>query len=142
LQTEATSRADELVHEKEVRLRFDDERRDNEDRLLAYVFVGELFVNEELVRDGLAWVRTTTASDRFSERLLAAQREAQKARRGVWAQRRRSDEKFYVADRKYGNFHRPSCEEASKIPPERAVHVSSLGAGYDAGLAPCAKCNP
>jgi micrococcal nuclease len=43
-----------LVDGERVRLVFDDERRDRYGRLLAYVHLGPLFVNAELVRRGYA----------------------------------------------------------------------------------------
>ena len=141
LYDEATRRNSELVDKKKVRLRFDKERRDAEGRLLAYVFVDDLFVNETLVREGLAFVRTTTSANRFSERLLLAQGEARGARRGVWA-KRAAGTASYVSDPKYGNFHRPECEEADKIPNERKVNFKGDKSALDAGLAPCARCKP
>jgi micrococcal nuclease len=44
----------ELVEGRVVTLEFDRELRDIYDRLLAYVFVGDTFVNEELIRGGYA----------------------------------------------------------------------------------------
>lgn len=139
---EATSRLNALVEEKKIRLRFDEERRDADGRLLAYVFVGDTFANEELVRAGLAYARLTTANDRFSERLLAAQAEAHKARRGVWSKRLAGTEKSYVSDAKYGNFHRRNCEEADKIPTDRLAEFTADKDALSKGFAPCAKCKP
>ncbi|MGI0149322.1 MAG: thermonuclease family protein, partial [Thermoplasmata archaeon] len=132
----------ELVAEREVRLRFDDERRDGDGRLLAYVFVGDQFINETLVREGLAYVRLTTSGQRFGKRLLAAQAEARKKGRGVWSKPSPSRESSYSADPKYGNFHRPSCEEASKIQPERLIVFKSDKEALEKGFAPCSKCKP
>jgi micrococcal nuclease len=139
---EATRRNNELVEDKKIRLRFDEERRDSEGRLLAYVFVDDTFANEVLVREGLAYARLTTTSDRFGQRLLAAQAEAQKAKRGVWSKRPSGNEKSYACDPKYGNFHRTSCEEAAKIPSERLVAFQSDKDAMHKGFAPCAKCKP
>lgn len=43
-----------LVLGKEIQLEFDTQRRDVYGRLLAYAFVGELFINGSLVRSGYA----------------------------------------------------------------------------------------
>ncbi len=139
---QATRRNEELVKEKKIRLRFDEEHRDDEGRLLAYVFVDDTFVNEALVREGLAYARTTSTSDRFSQRLLAAQNDARKARRGVWSKRGKSGESAYRADPKHGNFHRLSCAELPKIDPSRLVEFKSDKEALDKGFAPCAKCRP
>ena len=49
-----------------MRLDFDAERRDGYGRLLAYVYVGDLFVNAELVREGYATTLTIPPNDRFA----------------------------------------------------------------------------
>ena len=139
---ESTKRSDGLISDKKIRLRFDEEHRDSEGRLLGYVFVDDTFVNEVLVREGLAYARLTTASDRFGQRLLAAQAEAQKARRGVWSKRSSGTEKSYTGAAKYGNFHRRPCEEAAKIPPERLMEFKTDKDALNKGFAPCAKCKP
>lgn len=73
-----------LVGGETVALAFDDERRDQYGRLLAYVYVGDTFVNAELVRDGFA--RTLTISPNtdfaaFFDRLVGR---AGAAGRGLW----------------------------------------------------------
>lgn len=72
----------------EVRLEFDRDgpRLDQYDRLLAYVWVDGRMLNEELIRQGLAVARTEFPySAALKARFLAAQAEAQKARRGIWS---------------------------------------------------------
>ncbi|NIN65162.1 MAG: hypothetical protein GTO63_10770, partial [Anaerolineae bacterium] len=58
----------------EVRLEYDVEKRDFAGRLLAYVYVGRLFVNKELVELGFAEVDTETANIRYRKLLFRAQR--------------------------------------------------------------------
>lgn len=139
---EARKRNAELVEGKEVRLRFDKEQRDHDDRLCAYVFVGEKFVNEVMVREGLAWVRLTPSTSRYAKELLAAQREAQRTRRGLWRVAPPSDGEQYPADPKYGSFHRSECAEAGKIKAERRLEFKTRQAALDKGFAPCATCAP
>lgn len=55
---------------------------DDYGRLLATAFAGELNVNHEQVRRGMAWEYSRFHSNR---ELMALQREAQQARRGLWA---------------------------------------------------------
>ena len=50
-----------------MRLVFDAERRDVYGRLLAYVYVGDEFVNAELVRRGYARTLTIPPNDRYAE---------------------------------------------------------------------------
>lgn len=138
----ARERNIELVNGRRVRLRFDDGADIKDERLRAYVFSKKGFVNELLVFEGLAYVRVTPSETRFSERLLKAQREAIRKERGVWGHRARSKERKYPADPKYGNFHRPRCEEVPKINPERLETFRTVADAVAAGLAPCNKCRP
>jgi micrococcal nuclease len=84
---EATQFLSEVVARAggEVRLEFDLVPQDRYGRFLAYVYAGEMLVNEELVRRGLARSRTEFGySSVMKARFRQAEREAQKARRGIW----------------------------------------------------------
>ena len=59
--------------------------RDQFDRLLRYLWVGSLSVNEELVRRGAAIARRYPPDTALAGRFEAAQAEAQASRRGLWA---------------------------------------------------------
>jgi micrococcal nuclease len=73
-----------LVEGREVRLVFDSERRDRYERLLAYVYVGDTFVNAELVRRGFATTLTIPPNDTFADRLARLEERAASAGRGLW----------------------------------------------------------
>ena len=84
---EASAFTRQFIGEGPVRLQFDREREDQYGRTLAYVWVGEQMLNEELLRAGLA---RATLGYRFSEsmknRFRKAQDEAKQAGRGIWSQ--------------------------------------------------------
>jgi micrococcal nuclease len=66
-------------------LRLDRRRKDRYDRFLAYVYVEDQMLNEELVRAGLARVSVYPGdSPQIAKRLREAEQEAQKANRGIW----------------------------------------------------------
>jgi micrococcal nuclease len=73
-----------LVAGKQVRLELDVQPRDRFGRLLAYVFVGDVMVNAELVRRGYAQVMTVPPNVRHADLLLKLQREARENGRGLW----------------------------------------------------------
>jgi micrococcal nuclease len=73
-----------LVERQRVRLVFDEERRDVYGRLLAYVYLGDRFVNADLVRRGLARTLTIPPNDRFAERLKRLEIAAARSGRGLW----------------------------------------------------------
>jgi hypothetical protein len=72
-----------LVGGRIVRLEPGKPSKDQNGRLLAYVFVGKTCVNEELVRQGFAHIRRPVAA-KYKTRLIDAQEEARKAGRGIW----------------------------------------------------------
>ena len=73
-----------LVRGKMVRLETDDRRRDHEKRLLAYVYVGDLFVNLELIRQGQAVMYSAPPNVAHVDEYRKAQQEAREAGRGLW----------------------------------------------------------
>ena len=74
----------ELALGKDVTLYYGGERRDRYGRALAQVFKGETYLQEEMVRKGLARVYTWPDTWQDSARLLAAEQEARAASRGMW----------------------------------------------------------
>jgi len=75
-----------LVDGKTVRLETDVTVRDQYKRLLAYVYVGEMLVNLEMVRQGEAVIYTVPPNVAYVDDYRKAQAEAREAGRGVWNQ--------------------------------------------------------
>jgi micrococcal nuclease len=73
-----------LVAGKNVRLEFDERRRDKYGRLLAYVYVDSLFVNAELIRLGYGQVSIYKDTQRYHQEFRRLQQSAITARRGLW----------------------------------------------------------
>ncbi len=80
----ATDANRKLVEGQRVRLEFDGRPRDSDGHLLAYVYVGEVMVNAELVRQGHARVATWPPDAKYRELLLSLEQEARDAKRGLW----------------------------------------------------------
>lgn len=83
---EASTRNEELVDGETVRLQFDAERRDPYDRLLAYVYTRDSFVNAELVRGGFATTLEIAPNDTKAALFDRLEREAVEAERGLWGE--------------------------------------------------------
>lgn len=81
---EASQANEELVAGKTVLLEKDVSETDQYGRLLRYVYVGDLMVNEELLRRGLARVATFPPDVKYVDRFLSLQRQAQAAGLGMW----------------------------------------------------------
>lgn len=84
LATEATQRLADLVGAGTVRLESDTSDRDDYGRLLRYVHVGDVLVNETLVREGLALAHRYQPDTARAVQLEAAQTAAERARAGMW----------------------------------------------------------
>ncbi len=84
LAQEATKYNRHLVEGKPLRLEKDVSETDKYGRLLRYVYVGDLFVNAELVRLGYAQVATYPPDVKYQELFLQLEREAREAGRGLW----------------------------------------------------------
>jgi micrococcal nuclease len=81
---EASKKNKELVEGKMVRLEKDITERDKYGRLLRYVWVGDLFVNLELVKQGFATSYSYPPDIKFQKEFLAAEKEAREAELGLW----------------------------------------------------------
>ncbi len=82
---EAYLKNKELVEGKHVRLEKDVSETDKYGRLLRYVYMNDLFVNDYLVRNGFAQVSTYPPDVKFQEQFLQAQKEARENKRGLWS---------------------------------------------------------
>jgi len=79
----------DLVNGKKVRLEFDEQKYDPYGRILAHVYVDDLLVNEELLKQGLATVLIIEPNDMYSEIMHDAVNQAKKERKGIWANLRK-----------------------------------------------------
>jgi micrococcal nuclease len=83
---EAADFARDFVSGQEVQLQFDKRRVDRFGRVLAYVYVGDRMLNEELVRAGLARASDFPGdSQAMARRIRKAEEEARRAGRGLWS---------------------------------------------------------
>lgn len=81
---EASAKNKEMVLGKMVRLEKDRTDRDKYHRLLRYVWVDDVLVNLELVKQGFAYSYSYPPDIQYQDRLVRAQQEAREAKRGLW----------------------------------------------------------
>jgi micrococcal nuclease len=81
---ESSNKNKELVDGKQVTLIKDTSETDKYGRLLRYVFVGNLFVNYELVRQGYASAKAYPPDTACHDYLTSAQSQAQASLMGIW----------------------------------------------------------
>jgi len=75
----------QLVEGKEVRLEQDISETDRYGRLLRYVYVEDILVEAELVRQGLARAKAYPPDTKYQDYLERMETEAKVAGRGIWA---------------------------------------------------------
>jgi micrococcal nuclease len=73
-----------LMSAKNVRLELDVQDRDPEGRLLAYVWLGDVLANAEVVARGYGQVVSGGPNVRYQELLLRRQEEARARHLGIW----------------------------------------------------------
>jgi len=81
---EASKKNKELVEGKTVRLEKDITDKDKYSRLLRYVWVGDVFINLELVKQGFAGSVSYPPDIKYQKEFLEAEKEAKEAGRGLW----------------------------------------------------------
>ena len=72
------------VEGREVRLEYGLQERDVDGVWLAYVFTDDVFVNEELIKQGLALVAPLSNEEQYVRTLVRAEKEAHDQKRGQW----------------------------------------------------------
>jgi micrococcal nuclease len=81
---EAKEKLEEMLTGKEVRLESDAGEKDIYGRVLRYVYADDLFVNEEMVRLGLAVTEEIEPNKKHASLFQAAEDKARKANRCIW----------------------------------------------------------
>jgi micrococcal nuclease len=81
---EASNKNIELVLDKKVSLVKDVSETDKYGRLLRYVYVGDVFVNDYLVKEGYAKASTYPPDVKFNEQFLTSQKYAIDNDKGLW----------------------------------------------------------
>ena len=81
---EAKQMNEELVAGKKIKLEKDISDKDSYGRLLRYVYVGDTFVNAEMVKRGYAWSTAYPPDVKYQVYLEAMEKEARQTKQGVW----------------------------------------------------------
>lgn len=73
-----------LVLGKDIRLEYDVEKQDHWGRLLAYVYVGNLMVNAEMVSAGYASASPHRPNVKYASLFKKLEQEARHKKKGLW----------------------------------------------------------
>jgi micrococcal nuclease len=131
---EATTRNSVLVSGKTVRLEKDVSDTDGS-RLLRYVYVGDLFVNAELVRLGLAKAAPYPPDTKLAGLFANLENQAKANKVGMFAAN-------FVGTKNSDKFHVPTCTWAKKIKIDDEIWFTSVEDAKSQGYVPCGVCKP
>jgi len=111
---------------------------------LGYIYVDSVWVNKEILRNGLAHLYlfedNLSDKERIGE-LLSAQNRAMESGQGVWSIKRH-EEDYYLAGKGSYRFHRPNCRSLAKRTPEELIKFFSRAEAFRQGYSPCRNCRP
>jgi micrococcal nuclease len=132
-----------LVQGKPIRMEFDQERNDRHGRLLAYVFLENgAMVNELLVKRGVARVFPNPPNLKYFSLLLDSQRQAMVERVGIWQKEPEKPEPYYIGNSDSYRFHRPSCPLGRTVSGRHRIRFETAYKASWEGYSPCRECKP
>jgi micrococcal nuclease len=131
---EAAIKNADLVSGKNVRLVKDVSEIDKYGRLLRHVYVGDLFVNAELVRLGYAEDFACQPDIKYQTTFTSLEQQAKVNLLGIW--------KKYVGSKNRDKYHFPNCTWAKQISSENQVRFYSVADAQSKGYVPCGVCKP
>ena len=137
-----------LVEGKEVRLELDVQKRDKYNRILAYVYVDDLFVNAYLIENGYTQILTIPPDVTYQDLFLSLERKARENKAGLWGLEKPSPKtddlsQFpYIGNKNTMKFHHSWCPSVDEMNPKNKVYFSSRERAIEAGYIPCKRCHP
>lgn len=146
---EATDFNTELVKGQTVRLEKDKTDKDRYDRLLRYVWVGDILVNAQLVAFGWAESTPYPPDTKYQQIFNDLEKQAKELKLGMWQEDESSpppppppDKKVYVGTINSNIYHYPTCKWALEINPGNEIWFSSVEDAKAHGYRPCKICKP
>ena len=137
---EALALNEKIVLSKPVRIQGDQEALDQYNRQLAYVFLQDgTFVNQEIVRNGLAHVLYKSPNITYDAVLLKSQQEAMKAGKGMWGNWKEKPHD-YIGNKKSRRFHLKTCAFGQRSSRQNRIQFGRKWDAFWEGYAPCKKC--
>ena len=131
-----------MVQGQRVSLEYDEERKDVYFRTLAYIWMENMLVNAELVRQGLACVYSHRPNLKYVDYLCSAQSQARKAQIGIWSIPADEEEDHYLGNKYSFRFHRPDCKYALQMAEKNKMLFKTRGEALDSCYSPCRTCKP
>jgi micrococcal nuclease len=140
---EARSLNRKLVEGQRVKLVRDRESHDRYGRTLAYVYREDgLFVNAELLTQGVGHVLYLFPNTAQHQRLLAAQKAAMSESKGLWKLLKKNEkpEHPFLGNRRSKRFHAHDCPNGNEMSPRNRVMLENRWEAFMKGYAPAREC--
>ncbi len=140
----ATTYLNSLILNKTVEISYSKKRRDGYGRILGYLFIDSVCINESILSAGMATVYLFPDNLGDSIRingLMNAQKSAMTNKKGLWA-KQVSEEDFYLAIKGKLRFHRPACRSVNNQPISNYIRFPSRFDAFNQGFSPCRNCRP
>lgn len=155
-----------LIEGKKVKLEFDVAERDRYGRLLAYVYLEDgRMLNEVLLQEGHAKVAVFPPNLKYVDRFRALEKEAQAAKKGIWADgvsafepgnntntnnnnnNTNNDNSSvvsgnYIANSNTMKYHLPNCRWVGEMSNSNKVPFKNKADAEKAGYQACKVCKP
>ncbi len=132
-----------LTADKEVWIEWGAKLRDNQNRLLGYVFLQDgTFINQKILEAGHAKVRIKSPNLKYAVELKNAESSAHSAKRGLWEKdlSEFSPQKQLIGEKNTKIYYLPNSPELDRIPEAQWVYFSSRLDAKAAGYRACATC--
>ncbi len=127
-----------------VRLMKDKSERDKYGRLLRYVYVGKIFVNERLVKAGHARAKRYEPDVKYASLFERAEEKAIRKASGCWQHIAKGATGQFIGNRNSRKIHHENHEKCSasigQMKAENKVVLDSFASGVNRGFSPCAEC--
>lgn len=138
---EAQKFTEKLTKGKEVKLETDIQERDKYGRLLAYVYIDGVSLNEELLKEGYAQLLTYSPNVKYVDKFKDLQSNARNSNKGIWSSSNGLKESPYEFRHKGGNKSNKTSKSKSAnniVKPKNVkssnntqlVHVNSKSGVY------------
>ena len=129
---------------KESKIKFAVRRRDKYGRLLGFLYVDSIFINQMMIDSGMAHLYLFKDNDLQSEefqKMLDAQRKVLNKDIGIWSIKYHKED-YYINLSGSFRFHRPGCNSIRNANENNIRRFNSRENAMYLGLSPCRNCKP
>ncbi|MEA1979788.1 MAG: thermonuclease family protein [candidate division Zixibacteria bacterium] len=129
---------------KESEIKFAVRRRDKYGRLLGFLYVDSIFINQMMIDSGMAHLYLFKDNDLQSEefqKMLDAQRNVLNKDMGIWSVKYHKED-YYINLSGSLRFHRPGCNSIRNANENKIRRFNSRENAMYLGLSPCRNCKP